>query len=269
MKILLVDDEKDLVSTLTTILEKWGHSVLSAYDGIGAQKILQETTVDVILSDLIMPNMDGGELLTWLNAQEKKPHFIIMSAYYNDGFIKYFTDQGITNILGKPIQFDKLKLMLKKLAAAEEPEAAETPPHQNGTHTVPAEHRETKTDMQYEHLAKDITERLPEARHIIFADPVTGRIYYKVSKAQDFNEPEFSRIAAPLYLAAGKVWTSICGEKSSPKELLTLDDSNRMVYRSLVSPNLMIYIDATTQITHGLLRITIENVLKESTVPIS
>ncbi|MFA6457434.1 MAG: response regulator [Bacteroidota bacterium] len=261
MKILLVDDEKDLVSSLSTILEKWGYSVVSAYDGIGAQKLLEGTTVDVILSDLIMPNMDGGELLTWLNAQAKKPHFIIMSAYYNEGFIKYFTDQGITNILGKPIQFDKLQQMLKKLSIQGEPEAPVITAPQEMPIAPTSAQTEKKTIAVYEQMAKEISDRLPEVYHIVIANPKTGSVHSTVCKLTDFNETEFSHTTEAMIAAAKVVWTSICGEKCVPKELLTLDDGDRMIYRNLVSPEVLIYIDATTQLTHGLLKITIENVL--------
>ena len=263
MKILIVDDEKDLVMTLTTILEKWGHTVVSAYDGVGAQKVLEETTVDVLISDLIMPNMDGGELLTWLNTHKKKPHFIIMSAYYNEGFIKYFSNQGITNILGKPIQFDKLQSMLKNFSLQSEPTVSTEFVHKE---PVAAEPVSKNTDTRFEHMAKDIQERLPEALQIVIANPKTQTIYSTISKGNGVDEKIFIRQSGSFFLAMNALWSTLGSENGNPKEILITDDETQMVYRNIVSPEICIYVEASTQITHGLLRITVDNVVKESPI---
>ncbi|MFA6440631.1 MAG: response regulator, partial [Bacteriovoracaceae bacterium] len=263
--ILLVDDEKDLVMTLSAILKKWGYSVVTASDGVGAQKILEETAVDVILSDLIMPNMDGGELLTWLNSQKKKPHFIIMSAYYNEGFIKYFSDQGITNILGKPIQFDKLQSMLKKISSNSESEPI--PPQENLASISPEPVVQVNHSV-YERIMKDISERLPEAKHIVIVHPQTGAIYSVAPQNTVFVASDFSRSTAVFFSAVHTLWASVCSENRSPKEILSFGDDDIMVYRNIVSPDVCIYVEATTEMTHGLLRVTIENVMKDISFPI-
>jgi len=63
-RILVVDDEPDLVELLTYNLEKEGHSVLSASDGQDALRSMEGSRPDAVLLDLMMPNMDGFQTLT-------------------------------------------------------------------------------------------------------------------------------------------------------------------------------------------------------------
>lgn len=58
-KILIIDDEKDLIETLTLRLEGHGYKILSAPDGVAGLKLLQLEKPDVVLLDVMMPKMDG------------------------------------------------------------------------------------------------------------------------------------------------------------------------------------------------------------------
>src|SRR5690606_38061826 len=61
IKVLVVDDEQDIVEILTYNLEKEGYEVASAYDGAKAVKIAAKFKPEVILLDIMMPNQDGVE----------------------------------------------------------------------------------------------------------------------------------------------------------------------------------------------------------------
>lgn len=58
-KILIIDDEKDLIETLTLRLETYGYKVISAPDGVMGLKLLQSERPDLVLLDVMMPKMDG------------------------------------------------------------------------------------------------------------------------------------------------------------------------------------------------------------------
>lgn len=62
LRILIVDDEKDLVDLLSYNLEKEGYAVLRAYDGEEALKILRSRKPDLILLDLMLPGIQGMEI---------------------------------------------------------------------------------------------------------------------------------------------------------------------------------------------------------------
>lgn len=61
--VLVVDDERDFVDTLATLLRMHGHRVVTASDGAQALRILAGDAVDVVLTDIAMPGLDGFRLL--------------------------------------------------------------------------------------------------------------------------------------------------------------------------------------------------------------
>ena len=63
-KILVVEDDIDLNNLIQTVLEGKGHDVFAAQNGTEALDILDVTHIDLIISDIMMPRMDGIRLLT-------------------------------------------------------------------------------------------------------------------------------------------------------------------------------------------------------------
>ncbi len=61
-KILVVDDEPEIVDLLTLLLERDGITILSAYDGNTALQIVREQRPHLVISDVMMPGIDGREL---------------------------------------------------------------------------------------------------------------------------------------------------------------------------------------------------------------
>src|SRR5688572_25158900 len=78
--ILIVDDEKDLRDLLCKQLQVKGYQTSEAENGQVAQGMIQAGNFDVILSDIMMPVMDGIELLVWVK-KTKPTSFIIMTAF--------------------------------------------------------------------------------------------------------------------------------------------------------------------------------------------
>ena len=68
MRIMIVDDELSNRRTLEVLLKREGHQVRSASNGIEALQLLQQSSSDVVITDLRMPNMDGMELLSQMEA---------------------------------------------------------------------------------------------------------------------------------------------------------------------------------------------------------
>lgn len=86
MEILLVDDDADFVLSMKEALYGRGYTVYTAADGMEACKILSATAVDLIMSDIRMPNMDGIRLHTWLRKLRKdaRTKFVFLSAYCSE-----------------------------------------------------------------------------------------------------------------------------------------------------------------------------------------
>jgi len=109
--ILIVDDEPSLRELLEEILQTHGYKVISAENGDSALQILLKNHVDLIISDVIMPGMDGYELSQ--KVREQYPHIKIQlaSGFSDDRHVKNDKYNLHSSILNKP--FDRQQLLFR------------------------------------------------------------------------------------------------------------------------------------------------------------
>jgi CheY-like chemotaxis protein len=103
--ILIVDDEPGIRELLSLILEAAGHSVVAAEDGIEAPKIMSSREVDVVITDLLMPERDGLEFITEIRAKYPKVKIIAMSGgghIARDSYLRIARNFGAHFLLEKP-----------------------------------------------------------------------------------------------------------------------------------------------------------------------
>lgn len=81
-RILVVEDEPAVRKLVANMLEFYGHCVCEAEHGQAALDIMDEEDVDLVLSDLRMPVMDGGVLLSVLRARGDHMPFVLMSGHH-------------------------------------------------------------------------------------------------------------------------------------------------------------------------------------------
>ncbi len=114
-KILIVDDEKAIRDSLNLILKDENYDTVTAQDGEEALKQIQSGDIDLVISDIKMPNMDGIELLEATSKYSPDTFFIIMTAYAS---VKTAIDalrNGAFDYLIKPVEFDDLIIRVKRL----------------------------------------------------------------------------------------------------------------------------------------------------------
>ncbi|HOC24916.1 MAG TPA: response regulator, partial [bacterium] len=80
-KILIVDDEQDVLETLPEVVRKWGHETFAAKNGVEALLALQQQNFDFIVTDVKMPEMDGMELLQKIQEFDKNVMVIFLTGY--------------------------------------------------------------------------------------------------------------------------------------------------------------------------------------------
>jgi len=85
IKILVVDDERELIDAIRDLLEERGYSVDYANDGIGALEIVKKDPPDLILLDIVMPNMDGIALLKKLKEKNETKDIPVIMLTVKDG----------------------------------------------------------------------------------------------------------------------------------------------------------------------------------------
>ena len=81
--VLVVDDDKEIVGAIARLLEMEGHRVLKAYDGLQALETLTEEHVDLIILDVMMPNMDGMSATMAIRRRQNLP-ILLLSAKSED-----------------------------------------------------------------------------------------------------------------------------------------------------------------------------------------
>ena len=107
LKILLVDDEKQFVDTLSERLEMRGFTARVAYDGPQALEMVKMPT-DVIVLDLRMPGMDGFEVLKAVKKSNPDVQVIILTGLGGDAEEKTAYRMGAYSVLRKPMDIDDL-----------------------------------------------------------------------------------------------------------------------------------------------------------------
>ena len=109
-KVLIVDDETPFILSLTAGLKKYPteYSILTAENGKEAMEILESTQVDLVVTDLRMPEMDGFELLAFISANFPSIQTIVMSAFGTQEIKDRLSTMGTLRFLEKPIDFQEL-----------------------------------------------------------------------------------------------------------------------------------------------------------------
>jgi YesN/AraC family two-component response regulator len=108
LKILFVEDEKDLIKIISDTLTKLQVNFVTANDGVEAlEKINENPDLSLVVTDINMPNMNGLEMIE--EARKTKPDlkFIIMSAHTEPEYLKTAERLGISEYLLKPFDFIK------------------------------------------------------------------------------------------------------------------------------------------------------------------
>jgi CheY-like chemotaxis protein len=109
-RILIVDDNRDIVDVLTHLLLARGHDVAVAYDGPSALAAIATNPPQVALLDIGLPAIDGYELARRIRAQKGTRHvdLIAMTGYGQAGDIARAMEAGFSEHLTKPFDFDQL-----------------------------------------------------------------------------------------------------------------------------------------------------------------
>lgn len=113
--ILIVDDEEGLREGLGKLLEEEGYGVLSAETGEEALEILQQSHIDLVLTDMRMPGMGGIELLKKIRELYEDIGVIILTGY---GQIESYIEAmnfGAIEYVSKPFKVDELKFIVNKV----------------------------------------------------------------------------------------------------------------------------------------------------------
>ncbi|MBQ7339517.1 MAG: response regulator transcription factor [Clostridia bacterium] len=115
VKILVVEDDKALNGLVSSYLRDNGYEVKSCYDGVEALAELNQTKYSMIISDIMMPKMDGFELAESVRLTDKTTPIIFMSAKDDKPSKMYGYKLGIDDYVTKPFDVDVLMMKVAVL----------------------------------------------------------------------------------------------------------------------------------------------------------
>jgi CheY-like chemotaxis protein len=125
-RILVVDDDAWILRMVTTVLEKRGYEIFVARDGEEGMEKAQAVTPDLIITDVMMPKLDGWALVKQLRATPQLafvPVIFLTALGSDEDRIRGFR-LGADDYLAKPFRFEELDLRVAKALKHRHPEAA-------------------------------------------------------------------------------------------------------------------------------------------------
>lgn len=112
--VMIVDDEEDIVELMSETLDNWGYHAITAKDGEEALEKFQESPVDLVVTDLRLPKMDGVQLLDKIKDIDESTEVIVFTGYPQVNSAIDAMKNGAFDYLIKPVDLDELKLKIER-----------------------------------------------------------------------------------------------------------------------------------------------------------
>ncbi len=112
--ILIIEDEARLRDNLQTLLQSEGYHVTTAQNGAEGIKRLRQESFDLVITDLVMPEIDGFQVLEYLKAYSPETVVVVMTAYVSAGSVIDALRKGAYDYLSKPFEFELMKATIAR-----------------------------------------------------------------------------------------------------------------------------------------------------------
>jgi DNA-binding NtrC family response regulator len=113
IKILVVDDDAAMREVLEIRLRQWGYHVGLAANGLEAQRLAKSYDPDIVISDVVMPDLSGLDLLSSLKAGNPARPIILITAHASVDMAVEAMKKGAQDFVTKPVDYAKLKAILE------------------------------------------------------------------------------------------------------------------------------------------------------------
>jgi DNA-binding response OmpR family regulator len=112
--ILLIEDEARLRHNLQILLQSEGYCVVTAEHGVEGLQRLQEETFDLVITDLVMPKMDGFQVMEYLQEHHRDTVVVVITAYASTESAIQALRRGAYDYIAKPFDIDFLQIVIKR-----------------------------------------------------------------------------------------------------------------------------------------------------------
>jgi diguanylate cyclase (GGDEF)-like protein len=113
--IVAVDDDMDLMSVLEEFFDHLGYKHRMAYNGLEALELIEKKPPTIIITDLLMPEMDGMDLVHEIKARWPDIDILVMTAYTKDFKYTDVVNAGASDFIQKPFSLDELEAKLNRI----------------------------------------------------------------------------------------------------------------------------------------------------------
>ncbi len=120
--IVLIEDDREIGSTLSAVLDGAGYRVVLATNGIDGQRLITTEKPDLVITDMMMPRMGGFPVLEFLRTLPSPPKVIMITANEGGRHKAYAEMLGAVDYLRKPFAMDVLLETVRKAMGGGEPE---------------------------------------------------------------------------------------------------------------------------------------------------
>ena len=116
MRLLMIDDEQTSFEIIKATIDWKAFNIVPEYaeSAADAMEKIKEEIPDIVLTDIMMPGMDGFELIEWIKTNSYNCEIIILTAYGTFEYARKALDYGVTGYLLKPINEAELKELINK-----------------------------------------------------------------------------------------------------------------------------------------------------------
>jgi len=112
LKIMIVDDNQETIKYLVVLLENFFDEIVIAHDGEEALRLFKEEEIDIVISDINMPKLNGIELIEKIRALNSLVPIIILSAHNESEHVMKSIELGINGYILKPVNMESLVKVL-------------------------------------------------------------------------------------------------------------------------------------------------------------
>ncbi|RMH85631.1 MAG: sigma-54-dependent Fis family transcriptional regulator [Calditrichaeota bacterium] len=113
-RVMVVDDEENIREVLSSYLDSLGYEVVTANDGQDALEKFEPGTYDLVISDLLMPNIDGLELLKRVREKDRDVIFLMITGYPSIETAVEAIKKGAYDYITKPFHMEDVKLRIER-----------------------------------------------------------------------------------------------------------------------------------------------------------
>lgn len=117
-KILIVDDERDLVDAYVRLLKRAGYRCVGAFDTAEALKMIDAESPDIVITDLSLPDSSGVDIVSRVRTKLPLAPIIVLSGHNTPGLYEAAQEAGASRSLLKPVSIAELRRVIVEVLAS-------------------------------------------------------------------------------------------------------------------------------------------------------